>query len=180
MSGTSFLSATDVAEAAGISLSLSVVQFLSVMIAAGIVIYVIRKYVWDSYLEFIKKRNELANKRLSEAKSKQEAAEKLSEEKQNELIEIKKSKEQILSETKNDGNLQKMQIVDDAREQARLILKKAHEQIDKETEEANKTIEKNLAELVSALTEKFVAESITDEDQVKLYRQALNKVGNDE
>ena len=173
-------STPDATQGVAVTANISVPLVLIQLFATVIMIVLLAKFAWKPYKEYIAKRNSYINENISEAENKKNQAEGIYNQKNQELDEFKQEKSKMLNFAKADANNQKTEIIANAKKQAILVEQKSLETIEKEKEKAEVDLQKDVLTLVNEISQKFVSKTISDEEEMDLYMQAINKVGTDE
>lgn len=167
---------TEINVTANISIPLVILQLLATIV----MILILAKFAWKPYQEYVNNRNEKINDNISSAKDLKKDAQKLEEIKKLELEEFKEEKNKLLNYAKTDANNQKEEIISTAKKQAISIEKRSLNLINTEKETAKKEIELELLDLVNLTASKFISEKINDEEELNMFKTAVNKVSANE
>jgi F-type H+-transporting ATPase subunit b len=115
------------------------------------------------------------NNNITEARKKQEDADKLLISRDEELKSSSEEIRHLIRKAKKDAGLQADQIIKDARTHERTILKETEEQVEIIKSDALKDIESDVAYLVSELTAKIIGNKIDAETDKLLIDKLLKE-----
>jgi len=127
--------------------------------------------------DFLKKRTELIEKTLNEAKEAKEAALKALREAEGRLKTKDAEVEAILAAGKRSGEQERDRIIEEGGKLKQKILEQAKTNIDFELKHAKEAIKAEAVELAMELAEKKLKDKLTKEEQVKLLDESLAKIG---
>jgi F-type H+-transporting ATPase subunit b len=127
--------------------------------------------------DFLKKRTELIEKTLNEAKEAKEVALKALREAEGRLKTKDAEVEAILAAGKRSGEQERDRIIEEGGKLKEKILEQAKTNIDFELKHAKEAIKAEAVELAMELAEKKLKDKLTKEEQVKLLDESLAKIG---
>lgn len=125
---------------------------------------------------FFKKRTELIEQSLKEAKEAKELAQKALAEVEDRLKMIDKEVEEIIASAKLSGEKEKGRLVEEGDKLKEKVLEQAKTNIDFEVKQAKATIKKEAVEIAMELAEKKLKEKLTKEEQLKLLEESVTKI----
>jgi F-type H+-transporting ATPase subunit b len=125
---------------------------------------------------FFRKRTELIEQSLKEAKEAKELAQKALAEVEDRLKRIDKEVEEIIASAKLSGEKEKGRLVEEGDKLKEKILEQAKTNIDFEVKQAKATIKKEAVEIAMELAEKKLKEKLTKEEQLKLLEESVAKI----
>ena len=125
---------------------------------------------------FFRKRTELIEQSLKEAKEAKELAQKALAEVEDRLKMIDKEVEEIIASAKMSGEKEKVRLVEEGDKLKEKILEQAKTNIDFEVKQAKATIKKEAVEIAMELAEKKLREKLTKEEQLKLLEESVAKI----
>jgi len=126
--------------------------------------------------EFLKKRTELIEKSLKEAKEAKELAEKALAEVQERLKLKDKEIEEILSRTRLSAEKERALLLQQGEQMKEKILEQAKSNIEYELRHARESIKAEAAEIALELAEKKLKEKLTKEEQIRLIEESLKRM----
>jgi len=125
---------------------------------------------------FFRKRTELIEQSLKEAREARELAQKALAEVEGRLKMIDKEVEEIIASAKMSGEKEKGRLVEEGDKLKEKILEQAKTNIDFEVKQAKATIKKEAVEIAMELAEKKLREKLTKEEQLKLLEESVAKI----
>ncbi len=125
---------------------------------------------------FFRKRTELIEQSLKEAREAKELAQKALAEVEGRLRTIDKEVEEIIASAKLSGEKEKGRLVEEGDKLKEKILEQAKTNIDFEVKLAKATIKKEAVEIAMELAEKKLREKLTKEEQLKLLEESVTKI----
>ncbi len=148
------------------------------ILATIFLFFLIRKTAWKKISLMIDQRQNHINGAISDADSKQKEANKLKEEQEQELSDLRSKKKTILDESKKQAKSKEAEIVDDAKQKARDIIEKANNEIKQQEKDVQTQLSKELAQMSISVAEKFLAKEIDQTQEADLINQALKEIDN--
>jgi F-type H+-transporting ATPase subunit b len=125
---------------------------------------------------YFKKRTELIEKSLKEAREAKELAEKALEEVEEKLKVKDREIEAIINAASVSGEKEKARLQDEGEKLKARILEQAKTNIDYEVKTAKEEIKAEAVEIAMELAEKKLKEKLTKEEQLKLLEESLRKI----
>lgn len=125
---------------------------------------------------FFRKRTELIEQSLKEAKEAKELAQKALAAVEDRLKMIDKEVTEIIASAKLSGEKEKGRLVEEGDKLKEKILEQAKTNIDFEMKQAKATIKKEAVEIAMELAEKKLREKLTKEEQLKLLEESVAKI----
>jgi F-type H+-transporting ATPase subunit b len=125
---------------------------------------------------FFRKRTELIEQSLKEAREAKELAQKALAEVEGRLKMMDKEVEEIIASAKLSGEKEKSRLVEEGDKLKEKILEQAKTNIDFEVKQAKETIKKEAVEIAMELAEKKLREKLTKEEQLKLLEESVAKI----
>ncbi|MCL5023963.1 MAG: ATP synthase F0 subunit B [Nitrospirae bacterium] len=126
--------------------------------------------------EFLKKRTELIEKTLKEAKEARELAEKALAEVEERLRLKDKEIQEILLRSQASGRREQGLLIEQGEQMKEKILEQAKNNIDHELRLAKESIKAEAVEIAMELAEKRLKEKLTKEEQIKLIEESLARM----
>ncbi len=154
-------------------------NFIEIIISLGatlLLILFVSKKLQGPYLEYMAKRKEYVNSAIDESrKNATETAAKLEEVSALEAN-IKSQKTEILDRAKDEAMAEKTEIITNSKEEARRMIAKANEEIASEKSRVENEISSDMMELVNLVSAKFIAQSISEDEEMALINDAIGKL----
>lgn len=125
---------------------------------------------------YFKKRTELIEQSLKEAREAKELAQKALAEVEERLKLKDKEIEEIVSSAKDSGEKEKVRLTEEGVKLSEKILQQAKVNIEYEVKRAKEEIKGEAVEIAMQLAEKKLKEKLTKEEQLKLLEESLAKI----
>jgi F-type H+-transporting ATPase subunit b len=125
---------------------------------------------------YFKKRTELIEQSLKEAREAKELAQKALAQVEERLRVKDKEMEEIISSARMSGENEKARLVEEGARMQEKILEQAKTNIDFEVKQAKSAIKQEAAELAMGLAEKKLKDKLTKEEQLKLLEESVAKI----
>ena len=152
-------------------------EYMWKIINFAILVIILYKFGKKPLGDFLKKRTELIEKTLNEAKEAKEAALKALREAEERVKTKDAEVKAILDAAKKSGELERDRIIVESAKLKEKILEQAKTNIDYELKHAKESIKAEAVELAMELAEKKLKEKLTKEEQEKLLDESLVKIG---
>jgi len=151
-------------------------DYLWKIINFGILFFIIFKFGKKPLQDFLKKRAELIEKSLKEAKEAKELAQKALAEVEERLKARDREIREMVSSAKESGEKEKARLIEEGSRMKEKILEQAMANIAYEVKMAKKTIMDEAAAIAIELAEEKLKEKLTQEEQLKLLEESLAKI----
>ena len=125
---------------------------------------------------YFKKRTELIEQSLNEARQARELAEKALAQVEERLKVKDKEIEEIIASSKVSGEKEKERLIEEGQRMKDRILEQAKSNIDFEVRQAKSSIRDEAVEIAMELAEKKLKDKLTKEEQLKLLEEAVTKI----
>jgi F-type H+-transporting ATPase subunit b len=142
-------------------------------VLVAILVYGLKKADIKGYF---KKRTELIEQSLKEAREARELAQKALAQVEERLRVKDKEMEEIIASARMSGEKEKARLAEEGIKLQEKILEQAKTNIDFEVKQAKTAIKKEAAELAMNLAEKKLREKLTREEQLKLLEESVAKI----
>lgn len=153
-----------------------VIQLCIQLINTGILCFALSKILYVPVLNYLKGRSERIAARLSNADNMLKQAEKLKAEYEEKLGNIDIEKNEILESARESAKKNSRQIISDARKEAVLIKNRAEKEIKNERAKVKDDIKQQIIEVSAEMSRRFVANSITPDEQEKLFEETVKEL----
>ncbi len=147
-------------------------KILNFAILVAVLVYFMNKPL----KEFLRKRTEIIEKTLKEAREAKELAEKALAEVEERLKLKDKEMEEILSRTRLSAEKEQTLLVQQGEQMKAKILEQARNNIDYELRLAREAIKAEAVEIAMELAEKKLKEKLTREEQVRLIEESVKRM----
>jgi F-type H+-transporting ATPase subunit b len=139
----------------------------------ALLVYALKKADIKGYF---KKRTELIEQSLKEAREAKELAQKALAQVEERLRVKDKEMEEIIASARMSGEKEKAKLAEEGAKLQEKILEQAKTNIDFEVKQAKSAIKQEAAELAMELAEKKLKEKLTKEEQLKLLEESVAKI----
>ena len=161
------------AESLGAILKGYIWPIINFLILVGVMTYVLKKM---DIKGFFKKRTELIEQSLREAREAKELAQKALSEVE-ERLKVKDTEiEKIIAAAKQSGENEKTRLIEEGDKLKNRILEQARTNIDYEVKRAKESIKEEAVEIAMGLAEKKLKEKLSKDEQLKLLEESLAKI----
>ncbi len=151
--------------------------FIAQILNLFIQMYLIKRFLFKPVNEILKKRQELTDKEIREAKEAKEGADKVREEYEGHMSEARSEAAKIVSDAKKDAETQADKIIRDAEEEVRGIRARAEADIAQEKKKAVNEAKDQIGGLAMDIAVKVVEKEISEEDHKRLIDEFIDSVG---
>jgi F-type H+-transporting ATPase subunit b len=148
-------------------------QFINFGILVGALVFMIKKMDLKA---FFKKRTELIEQSLREAREAKELAQKALAEVEERLKTKDSEIERIIAESRQSGEKEKARLIEEGNKLKERILEQAKTNIDYEVKRAKEAIKEEAVEIAMELAEKKLKEKLSKDEQLKLLEESLAKI----
>ena len=152
----------------------TIISVLIQIINTCILCFALAKLLYKPVTKFLNDRKERIAEQIDSAEAKLSDAESLKAEYERKLKDIEAEKNVILEKARAQANQNSQQIVAQAREEATNIHNRAITDIKREQEKAKDEIKKQIVEVSSMVSGKFVAAKMTEEEHQKLIDESIS------
>lgn len=142
----------------------------------AVLIFILVKFFGKPMREYFKKRTEIIEQSLKEAREAKELAQKALREVQEKLTLKDQEIERIISSAKQTGESEKDNLIKQGMEMSEKIKEQAKLNIEVELKNAKAALRADAAELAIRLAEKKLKEELTEEDKLKLIEDSIKRL----
>ncbi len=152
----------------------TLIQIAIQLINTCILCFALSKLLYKPVTKFLNARKEKVAQTIDDADAKLSEAEALKAKYESKLKNIESEKNYILEKARNQANENKDQIIAEARNEALNIHNRAMTDIKREEEKAKDEIKKQIIEVSSMMSGKFIAAKMTEQEQDKLVDDTIS------
>lgn len=152
----------------------TLIQIAIQIINTCILCFALSKLLYKPVTNFLNARKEKIAQQIDSAEAKLSEAEALKAEYENKLKNIDAEKNSILENARLQANKNGQQIIAEAKTEAENIHSRAMTDIKREEEKAKDEIKKQIIEISSMVSGKFIAANMTEEEQNKLVDDTIS------
>ena len=151
---------------------------LGIQLCSTLILFlVVRAFLWKPITNILEQRRELAMKEISDAKQKNDEATKLLDESRKEVEKAKKRAKEIVDNAVITAKLEKSEIIEDAKNEAKKRLDNVNHEIELELERQKNTLKQEIVDVAFLAAEKIVKREINKEEHIKVVEETLVEVG---
>ncbi len=154
-------------------------EFFLQILATIILIIILKKFTWKNFQEVLERRKKEINSNIDNAQQSMENAQKIEQEKVQEINEIKANKLEIMKVAKDKAKAEEDRIVGEAKEESRMLLEKAQAEALQEKENIKSELSSELGAASVELLKKFLSDEVDEDMEKRLAAQAVMKVSNE-
>src|SRR3954452_18117906 len=146
------------------------------LLVFAISLYLLAKYAFPRIQEALDKRQHLIEESIDTARRTKAEAEALLQEYRERLKEARKQAEEIVQHARKAAEVHEREATEEARAKREEIMAQARRDIETETRRAIQEIRREVADLTVLATEKVMRKSLTEADQERLVKEALEEL----
>lgn len=152
------------------------IQVCIQLINTGILCFVLSKLLYNPVLNFLKARKEKVAAQIDEAAERLKEAELLKARYEAKLKDIDNERNEILESARDSAKKNSRQIISDARKEADLIKNRAEKDIVNEREKAKDDMKKEIIQVSSEMSRRFLAKQISPAEQEQLFEDTVKEL----
>lgn len=153
------------------------IQLAWQLLNTAVLCAILTKLLYKPVKKFLQERKERISNQIDSAEQRLKEAESLKLEYESKLKEIETEKAEILASARERAKLNETQIIDEAKKEAQILKERATLDIQRAEEKAKDDIMKQIIEVSSLMTSRFIAASMTEEEQNKLVNEVISDLG---
>jgi F-type H+-transporting ATPase subunit b len=147
----------------------SVITFL-------ILVGVLYKFAFNPLMRLQRARQAEIHQSIVDAENLRDEAQQLLVDYKRQLAQARSEADAIVDRARKAGESTKAEILEEARVQAEANLAKARQQIERDTNQALQKIREEAADLAITATAKVARSSLSDQDQLRLIKEAISEI----
>jgi F-type H+-transporting ATPase subunit b len=152
-------------------------EWIPMLIAFLILWTVLAKFGWPAFIGMIDKRAATIKESLERAETAKVESERLLEENKAQLDEAKKQAAQIIADARATGETVRAELIEQAKEDARLLTERAKAAIDTEKRAAIAQLQSSVADLSVSVAGRLIGQDLSDADHRRLIEHYLTQAG---
>ncbi|HDO36919.1 MAG TPA: ATP synthase F0 subunit B [Nitrospirae bacterium] len=142
----------------------------------AILIFILVKFLSKPMKEYFRKRSEVIEQSLTEAREAKELAQKALKEVQEKLALRDQEIEKIIASARKSGESERDSLIEQGTRMSEKIKEQARANIELELKNAKAALRSEAAELAIKLAEKKLRENLTEEEQLKIIEESIRKL----
>lgn len=159
-----------------ISIEVAKYEIVFQVLATILLLVILYKFTFKSFNEYLKKRKDFVNDSIEKTQQNEIKANQTKTQIEEELKQIKNSKEQILEKAQNRATAKEEEIINAAKKQAAQLLQKNQEELKMDKLKVQQELSSELLNISTVVAEKFLQEKITEQEDLKMIKEAIQKV----
>jgi F-type H+-transporting ATPase subunit b len=134
------------------------------------------KYAFGPLMKLQKARQDQIHQSILDAENLRDEASQLLTDYKKQLAQARGEADSIVERARKAGEANKAEILEEARVQAEAQLARARQQIERDTNQALQKIREEAADLAVTATAKVARSSLSEADQLRLIKEAINEI----
>ncbi len=134
------------------------------------------KFAFNPLMRLQKARQDQIHQSIVDAENLRDEAQQLLADYKKQLAQARAEADAIVDRARKAGEVNKAEILEEARVQAEANLARARQQIERDTNQALQKIREEAADLAVAATAKVARTSLSEADQLRLIKEAINEI----
>ena len=152
----------------------TVIQVIIQLINTAILCFILSKLLYQPVLKFLNARKEKISSQIDKTEADMAQAQALKKEYEEKLKNIESERTAILQEARTTALKNSQIIISDAKTEATAIKDRANLEIERAEEKAKDDIKKQIVQVSTLMSEKFVAAKMTEDEQNKLVDETIS------
>ncbi|MBI5230875.1 MAG: F0F1 ATP synthase subunit B, partial [Coriobacteriales bacterium] len=152
-------------------------ELIPMVVAFGIILFVMSKFVWPPITEMLDKRALTIRESLEKAEEARIESERLLESYRTQMAEARKEAAVVLAQAKQAAEATRSEITAKAQADADDMIAKARQAIEGEKNAAISELQRSVAELTVAVAGKLIGEELSAEDHLKVIEKYVAEAG---
>lgn len=154
------------------------IEFVFQILGTILLLWVLKKFTYKAYKEYIQKRKEYINSSIDSATNDKKEAKILKETTNNELQDLRNKSKEILDGHKRDGKRVEEEMIKDAKRKSEHLIKKADEEIIHQKKQVESELSQELLDMTVIVSEKILKEKLNSQKDEELIQEALEELKN--
>lgn len=153
------------------------VEFVPMVIAFLILVFVLYKFGWPAFEGMLEKREKTIAEALEQSEAARIESERVLEEYKKQLADAKTQAAQIVADAKQTGEAAKAEIARQAKEESAAMIEKARAAIEAEKKAAVAELQGSIADISVSVASRLVGEDLGDDDHRRIIERYVNEAG---
>jgi F-type H+-transporting ATPase subunit b len=150
--------------------------FFWAVITFLVLLWALYKYAFGPLMRLQKARQDQIHQSIMDAENLRDEATQLLADYKKQLAQARGEADAIVDRARKAGEVNKAEILEEARVQAEGQLARARQQIERDTNQALQKIREEAADLAVTATAKVARSSLSEADQLRLIKEAINEI----
>ncbi|QBQ07265.1 F0F1 ATP synthase subunit B [Spiroplasma gladiatoris] len=151
-------------------------NFIAHILSTIVIVLFLAKLVYKPFRKMVAERRRKINELLDDASSKQALANRDKKDAAKLLIKAREESKSIITSAKQEADVLKFEIIDNAKQEAQNIQEHAKQAMEFERNEAQESIRKEIIDLAFLASQKIMAKEVNKEVDKKLIEEFLDKL----
>ena len=148
-----------------------------IQIASTLLLFlVVRYFFWNNITDYLEERKKHMADEYDEANKANLEAQSLKEQAVGELTEIRVSAKGIIDDAKERGEVERSEIVGNAKNEANIVMDNARKEIDSEIEKARTSINDEIVSVAVLMAEKVIKKEIDESKHKEILKEVTKEV----
>jgi F-type H+-transporting ATPase subunit b len=150
--------------------------FVWAVVTFLVLLVLLYKYAFGPLMKLQKARQDQIHQSILDAENLRDEASQLLSDYKKQLAQARGEADSIVERARKAGESGKAEILEEARVQAEAQLARARQQIERDTNQALQKIREEAADLAVTATAKVARSSLSEADQLRLIKEAINEI----
>ncbi|HVT04582.1 MAG TPA: F0F1 ATP synthase subunit B [Thermoanaerobaculia bacterium] len=150
-----------------------ILKLANMLLFIGVLVYLLKGPIGSAF----RARGEQIRAQLEEAKARRTKSDQLATDIQSRLSGIEKEVQSVLTRAHDEGERQKREIIESARNEAEKILNTAKNEVEARIKQARKELTEYAGTLAADRARQILETSLTEEDRRRLFDESVRSVG---
>jgi F-type H+-transporting ATPase subunit b len=150
--------------------------FVWAVVTFLVLLVLLYKYAFGPLMKLQKARQDQIHQSILDAENLRDEASQLLTDYKKQLAQARGEADSIVERARKAGEANKAEILEEARVQAEAQLARARQQIERDTNQALQKIREEAADLAVTATAKVARSSLSEADQLRLIKEAINEI----
>ncbi len=152
--------------------------FLAQLINFGIILYILKRFVFVPISKKLEERSEKIERALSDAEEVEKQKTEFEEWKKNEISKTRQEAAEILAKAEKDAGLTREELMSKTKQDQAKLIKQAKDQIESDQKKALAEIKSEVADLVTTAAEKVLKTKLDDKRDRELIKKTVEELSN--
>lgn len=142
----------------------------------GILLLILYGWLWDPMLAFLDKRRQMVRDRIEEADDRRKEAEKLREQRRQELADLRAQRSEIIEKARSTAEQQREQIIEQAEDEAKRVSRQTRERLEEEFRRARQSLREEVADLTTRVAGRLLKREMSPDDHREFIEEMVEKM----
>lgn len=152
--------------------------FLAQLVNFGIILYILKRFVFVPISKKLEERSEKIERALSDAEEVEKQKTEFEEWKKTEISKTRQEAAEILAKAEKDAGLTRDELMSKTKQDQAKLIKQAKDQIESDQKKALAEIKSEVADLVTTAAEKVLKTKLDDKHDRELIKKTVEELSN--